>query len=367
MKFLFSVGVALLFLTGSANAAAIAPELKSLSSELEVNSVIKAYETGIKELQRAMPSISASVVTPSRGTDLLQRKLYGTRLINEYKRLEAQAHSQGVAFTTPAKISRTRVSSTPSGYSSTIVRTPSVSRSPSSNNFSGMSSPSVPFKLFPSTPSKVELQTMEIERLKNAAISMQQQLEELQKASSDSTSTSGHDTTTAISVPSTQDRELNRVFNGNRTMVEAYKAAAENGNLDGFWSVVKAEIIQKLTECINKIQPGDANADLLIQPTWVFVEHAAKKGEFLSKVAGAINNLDLSAIPMPSNSSGPMALHNNYMQKINAALWALIDTIVPGKDDSIVLHGSIDPSRMETNQSPRTKLAFRNVLLSAIR
>jgi len=232
-----------------------------------------------------------------------------------------------------------------------------------------MSSPSVQVKLFPVTPSKTQLETMEIEQLRDAAIIMQQQLEELQKASSDSTSTStsGHDTTTAISVPSAQDRELSIVFNGNRTMVEAYKTAVANGNLDGFWSVVKTEVIQKLTECINKIQPGDANADLLIEPTWVFVEHAAKKGEFLSKVAEAINNLDLSAIPMPSNSSGPMALHNNYMQKINAALWALIDTIVPGKDDSIVLHVSIDPSRMETNQSPRTKLAFRNVLLSAIR
>lgn len=147
MKFLFSVGVALLFLTDSANAAAIAPELKSLSSELEVNSVIKAYETGIKELQRAMPSTSASVVTPSRGTDLLQRKLYGTRLINEYKRLEAQANSQGATFTTPAKISRTRVSSTPSGYSSTIVRTPSVSRSSSSNNFSVDGSRLLPRKI----------------------------------------------------------------------------------------------------------------------------------------------------------------------------------------------------------------------------
>lgn len=268
-------------------------------------------------------------------------------LEDEYERLNPQGNS--------------------SGYSSPIVGTPSVSRRPSSDNFSEMNSPSVRADLFPPTPSKAQLETMEIEQLKNAAISMQQQLEELQKASSDSTSTSGHDTTTAISVPSTQDRELNRVFNGNRTMVEAYKAAVKNGNLDGFWSVVKTEIIQKLTECINKIQPGDANADLLIQPTWVSVVHAAKKGEFLSKVAGAINNLDFSDISMPSNSSGPMALHSNYMQKINAALWALIDVIVPGEGNSIVLHGSIDPSRMETNQSPRTKLAFRNVLLSAIR
>ena len=175
-----------------------------------------------------------------------------------------------------------------------------------------------------------------------------------------------HDTATAID-PSAQDRELNRVFNGNRTMVGAYKTAVANGNLDGFWPVVKGEVIKNITECINKIQPGDANADLLIQPTWVFVVHAAKKGEFLSQVAEAINNLDFSNIAMPSNSSELMAFRSAYIRKINTVLEALIDSILPGVGkDSTVLHASIDPNRMGTNQSPRTKLAFRNVLLRAI-
>jgi len=162
------------------------------------------------------------------------------------------------------------------------------------------------------------------------------------------------------------DRALNLAFKDS-SLVEAYKAAKKANSLAGFWPVVKAAVLKKLTDKINEIQPGDDNADLLIQPSFVFVVHAAKKGEFLVHMRQAIESLDFADIAMPANDSAVGALSSNYMQKINAALWALIDTIVPGKDDSIILHGSIDPNRMKTNQSPRTKLAFRNVFLGAIK
>jgi len=349
--------VSLIFSLASASNGFITPSKKSISIATPTKLIDDEFESMNAEQARIAATKYKNLTAGAMGTPVSKK------LVDD----EFAAMNK-----TQAKIAATRMKGE---YESRKISSPiSASRSPSrdfssrglsGNDLSGR------FNSIAKESDEKKLEEMTREELLEFAKRLQENQESSSSTMTSSASSSSadrrHDTTTAISVPSAQDHELNRVFNGNRTMVEAYKTAVENGNLDGFWPVVKAEIIQKLTECINKIQPGDANADLLIEPTWVFVEHAAKKGEFLSKVAEAINNLDLSAIPMPSNSSGPMALHNNYMQKINAALWALIDTIVPGKDDSIVLHGSIDPSRMETNQSPRTKLAFRNVLLSAIR
>lgn len=270
----------------------------------------------------------------------VQVKLLSTKWKKEYERLKALQAANS------------------SGDSSTILRTPSVSRSPSSNNFSEMNSPSVRAELFPPTPSKAQLETMEIEQLRDAAISMQERIEELQKASSDSTSTSGHDTTTAISVPSTQDRELNRVFNGNRTMVEAYKAAVANGNLDGFWPVVKTEVIQKLTECINKIQPGGDNSVLLVQYASGIMYYAGSitksvtKEEFLRNLALRIGALDFSKITLPADSESSLTqFKSEYVQEISKAVNSLVNELIEGNDSAIIL-----PQELEYNMQVMTRI-----------
>jgi hypothetical protein len=320
-----------------------------------------AYKRKIQELVNIL-GVEAYTFAGEDFSTPAKSRVAGIHYKNKLKELLKIANEQGRNID-PKFYMDSHLSSTPSGYSSPIVGTPFVSRSPSSNNLSGMSGPNVSLKLFPVTPSKAQLETMDREQLKDAAISMQQQLEELQKASSTSTSISAsssiarHDTATAID-PSAQDRELNRVFNANRTMVEAYKTAVANGNLDGFWPVVKAEVIQKLTECINKIQPGGNDSVLLVQYASGLMYYAGSitksvtKAEFLRNLALRIEALDFSKITLPAdNESGLTQFKLEYMQEIRKAVNNLVDELVEGNGSAIIL-----PNELQRNMEMITRI-----------
>lgn len=333
-----------------------------------------AYKRKIQELVNIL-GVEAYTFAGEDFSTPAKSRVAGIHYKNKLKELLKIANEQGRNID-PKFYMDSHLSSTPSGYSSPIVGTPFVSRSPSSNNLSGMSGPNVSLKLFPDTPSKADLETMDNEDLKKAAIAMRQHLEELQQASSSgsaSTSTSKHNTEATIDTVSAQDRELNRVFKGDTEIIAAYKEAVTKNNLEGFWLVAKRKAIASLTARVNEIQPGDNDSALLNEYSQRGLNYilgrivkTVTKGEFLRHLAQRINALDFSSIALPvDTASGIVGIHSNYLRKINTAISSLIDEEVPGGDDAT----TVLPNELEANMrkitnlpSLKTKHAFKTVL-----
>ncbi len=277
-----------------------------------------------------------------------QVKLLGSKWKKEYERLKSlQGNASG--FSTPVK------SGTPTASQTT-------------GDVRGV-------KLFPDTPytpSKADLETMDNQRLKEAAIAMQQQLEALQQASSGSASTS------ASASASAYDRELNAVFQGDADLIAAYKEAVTKKNFDGFWLAAKHKAIVSLTACINKIQPGNNDSALLNEYSQRGLNYilgrivkTVNKGEFLRHLEERINALDFSSITLPADTASAITKTcNEYLRLINTEVSRLIDEEVSGNDEvTTVLPNELEPNmrRIEGNiPALRSKHAFKMALSKAI-
>jgi hypothetical protein len=338
----------LIFSLASASSGFITPSKKSISTATPTKLIDDEFESMNAEQARIAATKYKNLTAGAMGTPVSKK------LVDD----EFAAMNK-----TQAKIAATRMKGE---YESRKIASPiSASRSPSRDFSSrGLSGNDLSGRFNSiakeSEEGKIETMTHEelIEFAKRLLANQESSSSTMTSSASLSSADTRHDTTTAISVSSTQDRELNRVFNGNRTMVEAYKAAVANRNLDGFWPVVKTEVIKNLTECINKIQPGGDDSVLLVQYASGIMYYAGSitksvtKEEFLRNLALRVEALDFSKIILPADSESSLTkFKSEYVQEISKAVNSLVNEQVEGNDSAIIL-----PQELEYNMQVMTRI-----------